>query len=391
MNCVEAELFVSMLYDGEAVPDDARGHIRSCSVCQGCLRDYAELTQRMRVLAAAESQSLDAITRPPGLPRRSNWWRVLGASIRIPRYAVVIFTVILAIACLGWFRTTAQNKVITKFHMEMTSSRVLPDGSISGETSTGWLEVGKPFVSGSYEGYPWGSYETLGEMMEVLSIRKDAVVLRVRFKRFDHYLDSDQLRREMKKVTSQEITYVPEQQISVPVEGGTSILLKGSVGQEEHGSTISVKASSLLPTLDEIGVTAPILLRDGQQVLANQPTAGVQIDCAQHKDDTCGVSFYAPKSGLFFFSTRRTEGATKGAAAMSQVLFKEEGHSYTLCSQTPITGGDQPRDIWVLYLKNYLPSRHGGYKEDDALVSLGSGALSALLRPDPRGTSLPKH
>jgi hypothetical protein len=115
--------------------------------------------------------------------------------------------------------------------------------------------------------------------------------------------------------------------------------------REEEGRIISVKQESLLPALDEISLGMPILVRDGSEIAAKQPSAGTKTRCPDDKHDACSISLYSPGAGLFYFSIHPTAGSVNGIAALSVARFSEDGHSYTLYSSTPITGGDQPRNI----------------------------------------------
>jgi hypothetical protein len=144
------------------------------------------------------------------------------------------------------------------------------------------------------------------------------------------------------------------------------VTLAGSVVREEQGRLIAVSMESLLPARNELDVTTPILVRDGKQVVASEPSAGTRIDCTQGRHKDCGIGLYGPGQG--------------GWAAMGQLHFQEDGHSYLLYSGLPIAGGEQPRPVWIVHFRDYLPSKHGGSKSDDSLYALSSGEVSGLLR-----------
>lgn len=365
-----------MLYDGEGAPEEAVQHIMGCPACRSRLRECAAIASEIRVLAAAELRTLPPLTSPSVLPSRHRWWIAIRKPVRVPRVAAAACMALIVLASAGWLRTIAQTRTLTKFRLDIHASETHPDGSTSSSNESIWLATGTADFSCAWSGYG-AQRVTLGKVAEVLSIRSDAVVLSVKLKRFDGRMDCDEVRRKMKSVRPQEITYILGEQISVPVEGGGSVLLSGSVVREEEGRLISVKQESLLPALDEISLRMPILVRDGTEIAAKELSAGAQIRCPDDKHEPCGIFLYSPSSGLFYFSTHPIAGGVSGMAGMSYAQFNEDGHLYRLYSSTPITGGDQPRNIWVLHLKDYRPSRHGRPKSEDALDGLGSGNPAA--------------
>lgn len=96
MDCVTAEPFVSMLYDGEEAPEEAVQHITACTVCRARLREYAAMASEIRVLAAAEAQNLQPMVAPADLPSRRRWRFTLGSPVRVPRFALVMGIAIIA-------------------------------------------------------------------------------------------------------------------------------------------------------------------------------------------------------------------------------------------------------------------------------------------------------
>lgn len=365
MDCNVAENLISVLYDGEEVPQDAIHHIMTCASCRARLQDYAKITTEMRLLAAeGKNESIPSINSRE-LPSRHNWFVALGRSVRIPRLAVAAFAIVLAIVTVGWVRSTAQNKSVTSFLYEL---------NVAGSTTRNPIEVGHPDTEiyfSDNDGYAW--------TVDALKIEEKAVTLSLRIKHFTHYLDSDTVRRELEDVTPQEINYIPGQQITITVEGGGAARLKGSVvSREEIPAILAKPAASLLPAPDEIDIQTPVLILDGKQLLA-YANAGVRFRCDNKQQ--CGFWLYVPGQGLFFFSPDALPGGIQGRAFMSQIGFQEEEHFYTLLAATPIMGGEQPRDIWVAHVKDYLPSQHNGDKSDDALISLGQGTLDGKLMP----------
>jgi hypothetical protein len=280
---------------------------------------------------------------------------------------------------------------------DMRAFRVQLNSPLIGSETT-LKEVGDPVYScfGLTSSRSAGHMEFLGRVIEVLSIRPQAVVLRIRMKYFDHYVDSDQARNETMKVEPREITYIPGQEISFRVEGyGPPIIISGSIVDKPEPRIVPAALASFLPKVDELLFSNLIFLRDRQEVILGTNPHEVSFGrCKEDDRGACAITIYIPKHGLFVFSLKPMEGATEGLLDGSQLSFEEGGHSYLLCSSLPITGGDLPGKVWVQHLKDFLPSQHCGSKSADDLKSIGSTSANAesikdlLLRRDVTGECL---
>src|ERR1700721_3066308 len=98
MDCLTAEPFVSILYDGEDVPQEAVLHITSCATCRASLREYAAISGEMRALAASVTQSLPPLPSLAGsLSSRRRWRIALGKYVRVPRMALAACAALLVL------------------------------------------------------------------------------------------------------------------------------------------------------------------------------------------------------------------------------------------------------------------------------------------------------
>lgn len=363
MDCNEAETFVSVLYDGEEVPQEAIRHITACNACTARLQDYARITTEVRLLAAETQNQKTPLIAPVPLPARHSWLTRLGKSVRIPRLALAALGVLVVVSTMGWIRSVGQNSLITSFQCKIKSP-------ISAAGCR--VEVGQPdsgILFDGNEGFAW--------KIEALKIDEKAVSLRLRIKHFTQSLDPDAARQQLERATPQEISYIPGQQLSLAADGGGTVTLTGSViHRDAFPREESKPAASFLPDADEINIQTPVLIRDGKDFLGFIPSgARFRVE----KGSNNGFSIYIPGQGLFFFTIDPLENGIQGTAFMSQIIFQEEGHYYSLFAQTPIMGGEQPRRIWVVHAKDYLPSQHNLGKSADALVSLRQGALPTKL------------
>ncbi len=176
---------------------------------------------------------------------------------------------------------------------------------------------------------------------------------------------SDQTARQMLANTvPHQYEYVPGQVLEVPVEGGGKLLLTGRV-LERHAHFWVNEGFPLEPKPDQIVLNEPALVRDRELLIK-----GVGSASAGGNDPY--VAMFVPKEGLFAFLLKPIDGAVEAEAEYGQAGFKLGGHDYVLFSATAITGGQQPRGIWVYHDPNYQPSAPG------AIDSIGSG--TDLLR-----------
>jgi hypothetical protein len=107
----------------------------------------------------------------------------------------------------------------------------------------------------------------------------------------------------------------------------------------------------LEPGADQMILTHFMLVRD-KQVLT--PLSGMSTMIGERENR---IYLYVPRQGLFTFALQPFEGAVKGKASWSEATFNIHDHDFYLLSGSPITGGDQPHDIWVSLQGDYLPSK----------------------------------
>jgi hypothetical protein len=140
--------------------------------------------------------------------------------------------------------------------------------------------------------------------------------------------------------------------LQIPIEGGGTLLLSGQVSEQQPKLAWGYP---LEPVANQMVLTHFALLRDNE-VLTSPGGAGVMID---QKDR--GISLYVPGQGLFTFALQPFESAVKGEASWSQARFTLDSQDFYLLSGAPITGGEQPHDIWVSLKADYLPSKNADH------------------------------
>ncbi|HEV2349826.1 MAG TPA: hypothetical protein VG028_08290 [Terriglobia bacterium] len=369
MECVEAQPFVSELHDGETIPRRAADHIAACPTCRERLRAYAEIGVGLRLLASSTHDE-GSSSLPTPAPSRSSLFRPrsLSARILVPRFAVALGIVAFLGLPIGlglmWAQTAG-----SWFQFQVIS----PEGQASWGAQ---VQAGTPLPPISARG---GSGVRIVTQVRVLEIRNDRVRLIVKARRvqdqaFNNANPSransvEALNQIISSAPSIEFSYRPGQVLEIPVAGGGKINLSGRV--LAHAAGFLPTDYPLAPKPDQMVVTNVAIVRD-EELLGSMLGSG----SVQAEDP--GVEVYVPKVGLLVFMLHPMTGAVEAQAEFGQVRFALGGHDFFLFSATPVTGGDQPRTIWVYRNPDYRPP--GFAKPPDFPVFLGVGKVSTILQ-----------
>ena len=346
MECLETQPFVSDLHDGWQVPAAAADHIRGCAACRRQLHDYATIGAEMRLAA---SRTADDLPMPAWLassaPRRRFLpARALTARILVPRYGIGLAAAVILALAIGLNHMRAQTPAL------WFQFRIYPADVPS-------AEIRQPFVIKSGERGPLTSLWSLpsagappsvsgaGVRVSVLDIQSGRVRIAVRARHYPEPPSPESVKHDIGDLSGHEYDYVPGQTMTIPVEGGGSFLLSGQVSVQQPKLAWNLP---LEPGANQLILRNFALIRD-QQVLS--PVTGW---CAITEQHDSGISLYLPGEGLFTFALKPFPRAVKGEANWSQANFKIDGHHYYVLSAAQITGGDQPRDLWVSLKTDYV-------------------------------------
>jgi hypothetical protein len=293
--------------------------------------------------------------------------------VLVPRFALGLGVVAIVGLSLGLGLMRAQ---VTGLWFQFNVTSPERQASWGNEVQAGG-RGGPSFVSA-------GSHAKVGAMVNVLEIQYGLVRLAVRARRFEIPSAGQEANRvpettvatmsdqEMGQMVANspphEYQYVPGQALEVPVEGGGKLLLTGRV--LERRASFWVNAGfPLEPKPDQIVLTKPVLVRD-------KALLGEEVASVSGGGDSPYVAVSVPDEGLFVFLLKPFEGAVETEAEYGQARFKLDGHEYVLLCATPITGGEQPRQIWVYHDPSYRPS---GQRLDFGILS-GGGNLARFLK-----------
>ena len=346
MECQEAQPFVSVLYDGRRVPEEAAEHIRGCAACRRQLHDYAAIGAEMKLVGNRPADSLPVPAWLASAPPRSRFLaaRALTARVMIPRYAVGLVAGVIIALSIGLNLIRAQGPALWfQFQIGPADSpsavshppHVVKSGDRKPTISL-WPVQGagaSPSVSG------------VGVIVSVLDIQSGRVRVAARARHYPEPPSPESVEHDIGDLKGHDYAYVPGQTLEIPIEGGGTVLLSGQVFEQQPKLAWNLP---LDPAANQLILRNFALIRD-KEVLS--PVMGW---CAIVEEKDKGISLYLPGQGLFTFALQPFEGAVKGEANWSQAKFKIGGHHFDLLSGAQITGGDQPRDIWVSLKADYV-------------------------------------
>lgn len=371
MNCQEARPYVSALYDGESVPGQAAAHIGSCGICRELLRGYAALGAELRLLASADSEA--SLPPPAYAPSRGGrWTHGLTARVLVPRFAVGLVLIALVGLSVGLALVRGQGSgpwfqyEVSGPEWQGTSGNVLQ----AGESGSGEFSLSADSRITLYE-------------VKVLDVSSGSARIEVRARKFNTETDGHggkfivepgggrgtvksrhDIERLLASATPQRFDSKAGEKLQVSVDGGGTLDLTGKV-YRLHPSFWGYPVN---PEPNEIVLTNPAMVR-GQEFLGN--IAG----SASAAGEGMAIGACVPPAGAFVFALKPFPGAIRGVAEFGRASFTMDGRGYTLFSATPITGGQQPRDIWV-YRAPHCPSVSrpmilGSGSPDDFIPQIG--------------------
>lgn len=368
MNCQDAQLFVSALYDGEIVPQDAAAHIATCTACRNLLREYAQMGAELRLLASTEPETSP---RPLGITSSKGLHLTRGLTVRVlvPRFAIGLALVVIVGLSVGLALVHGQGSG-PWFQYEVTDLQ--SQGSGGNVLQAGEYGTGESFSSAD-------TRITLYEV-KVLDVRNDSAQVDVRARRFltepdghagkfivepDGHRATITSRQDIDRIlasaTPQRLDYEPGQKLQIRVDGGGTLVLTGKV----YRLRPNFWGFPVSPEPNEIVLTSPAMVR-GQEFLGN--IAG----SASATGGNSAIGACVPPVGAFVFALKPFPGAIQGVAEFGRARFTMDGQDYTLFSATPITGGQQPHNIWVYRAPNCPSVARPGI--------VGSGSLPNVLR-----------
>ncbi|HEX4807636.1 MAG TPA: hypothetical protein VH325_01825 [Bryobacteraceae bacterium] len=345
MNCDEAQSHVSAIYDGEQAPEDAAQHVESCPICRERLRLYAQIGAETRLLASR----IPATTFVPHellekvRSKRRGRLDFFTTRVRVPRFALIVLALILLTALpAGWTFLRAQNRPLWfQFELEPGDSTERPPTYVAQpgyKNRMGWMFTRSGSTASSLP-------SLFGARITVGAVEPNGVQVDIKAHNFGtgHFFPGQRL-EELAKIPEQTFHYVPGKALQIPVDGGGTLILRGSV--VDHRPKIAW-GHPLEPDPGELILSSPILIQ-GKRVLFDMAGATTSV-----YRDAEAARLNSPGEGLFIIGLRQFPGAVKAKANWGRLTFELNSKQYTLVAGSPICGGDQPHDVWVGLNKDF--------------------------------------
>lgn len=352
MTCSEAEIYISAVCDGEAIPREHAAHISECVVCRRTLADYSQMGAELRLLSMrgpVESPHLE-------LPKQRTHLAFLRKRILIPRIAVAALILCAAVALATTSIVRAQSHPLW-FEFGYSPYRDVPFGYLiaregSDDTRASLYTVSRNPIA-------------VALRIKIKGVSNENVTLQVRAVPARIEATADGVRLLGGPIGGVSLKGVPETQykpgssLVIPVEGGGTIYLKGDV--LDHQPRIAF-GTPLEPAEDNMNVRSPVLI-ESDKLLGQLQGASAIADASSE------AVFFAVPNRVFAFALRPFPGAVKAEANWGRISFKLDGAEYSFIAAAPITGGDQPREVWV------RSAEHPDWGPHCDQTCLGSGPL----------------
>lgn len=369
MDCQNVGSMISELYDGEPVSAEAVRHVVHCQNCRERLRDYSAIAAEMRLLAAKEREAAPTPMIPKDvLAKRSSFFFAWRKTMRVPRFVAAACALGMVLLAGAWAHTRAQNTPLWfqyKFSFDLENGT---PASVGGVVQACGARCELPFTL--------SETDRLAGMISVEKIEDGKVYLTLRLKRFATLPDWKHLTDKMTHVPASAYVCQSGKSIQVPVTGGGEVEMTGLIVTTKEG-VLDLNSFPPQPGPDQIVALKGVLIRDGQ-VIAELPGSGAANGGLA--DANAGFYAYVPGQGLFAAGLQPFDGAVPGTADYGQIRFNDNGVKYMLLTSSQITGGAQPRTIWVVHIPDFLPSRHNPQARDNVMQFGTSSAIDKILQ-----------
>ncbi len=347
MECTEAAPYISALYDGESIPRDIAEHIDTCVTCRASLDSYSQIGAEMRLLASREAATPtvpQAVLDKIGAPGRPVWFASLRRRMLVPRFAVVAAAFALITASAGLVVVRAQNQTRSYWFQ----FRLAPPGAQSAGAQPLGYQVGK---AGTDEAFVWmglahdgngrpipTEMEAIGMHYAISSIEDGRVRLRIRAQKYSVSDPAVFNAKQNLPLGAYEWTYKPGEPLEIPVEGGGTLVLTGQITETQPKLAWGLPVE---PNPDQLVLTQPVVIR-GNTVLVN-----MEGGSSASNGFAGTIMMSANGFGRLTIGLRPFDKAVRGEATWGKLTFKWAGEKYTVLSASPISGGEQPHEVWV--------------------------------------------
>jgi hypothetical protein len=334
MTCNEAAEFVSALCDGEIIPRAAAEHVGSCATCRTRLKEYIGIGVELRRVASldcGEEMGFRACAKQQGAIRI--WWRKGWENMRIPRFAFV--SLVMAIGGLSSGLTLIGVRAHTREKVVML--KVVP---ASGHVNPCPLSM----EDKKYSECSWSVGVNSGMLSYKIKLHSkdsDRVELGIQTSFTKDARGNEASTQAMDNAPERQFWFEPGKTLQFDVAGLGPVIVTGEwLDHMPYFAEMDIE-HNLAPSLNEIRMISPVLLR-GDQVVFDAQGGSVIAD---EPDDAFWM--YVPESGLYALSLTPMERAVRGQVKNNRVSFEIDGQSYQFITGAPVTRDDL---VWVLHL-----------------------------------------
>ncbi|MBB5060975.1 hypothetical protein HDF16_005711 [Granulicella aggregans] len=346
------EEFVSAMYDGETVPQEAAEHVTQCGECQQLFRSFVEMGAELRRFGSLESaEQLPERTWERQGRTITGLWEKGWQSMRIPRFAFA--ALVMLVVAVG-------------SRLALVEVRAHEDGPV--------LLLKIKFGDGNEARCPLSSMDqriqrcggvsaaaggNLSYVVHFLKKNGDRALLSLRSQSGQQTVSTDDKQAET----------MPETQLWVSSEEATDTLLGGvakvrlTAQWTDHIPVLMGSNEYLDPSAHELRLTSPLLLKN------NQVVGDMEGATALADEPNEAVYLYIPGEGRFVMSLNSIDGAVAGKIEINRISFTSDGHQYVVVTGAPVARGEA---IWV--------KREAAYKPPSGLSTafLGAAPVSSL-------------
>ncbi len=301
------------------------------------------MSVELRLMASLAGS--DAV--PKMRPRRSKFLDFTGG-ITIPKFAMAAAAGLFIVMTVGLVQLHARQNNPLWFQFTLSEK---------GSARSAFPEI----AQAGYDNYSAGGngQTVIGWHVVVSQVEAGQVELAIRTHAYRQVTNADDLHltTELKDVSGRKLTYTPGQPLEIPVEGGGTLVLNGTI--TDHKPRFMEMGIPLDPGPNEIILSSPVLI-SGDKVLTNEKGAST----IQDGPDRAAV-LYVSGVGLLKFALQPFPGAIAGKASWGRLEFKLGSKDYTLLTASQICGGDQPRTVWISNNPNFTYDSNGFVSGDN--------------------------
>jgi len=364
IDCKTMAASISAFHDGEPILPEEAQHIAECAECSRRLREYSEIGAGLRLLSARTTPSIallsgSSIQSARTTRRGWRWPAFLTGRTVVPRFVAAAAALVIVGLSIGFavFVVHAQGEgPWVQLSFTVNPGRVDGVRGMTGIIQSAGMPRGAWVIR--------GTTEAVGFTLRTVEIRDATAHIEVGVLGFSAPIDVRSAQELVKQIPPKDYWLASGQTLQIPVEGIGVLSVNSRIVKMQSAAYVWDQ-----PPIrdDELRLDRPIVVRSKEVILEG---AGVTVSATVRMPGA--LRYYVPGEGRLVIALEPFENAIEGVADGSMLQFQESVINYRIFSRQAITGGDQPRSIWIRHDAGYLPSAHGG---KDTRADLSAGGI----------------